>query len=64
MPTATGYDLRVGTQGLRVNGPIEIYGGTPIIDGEIVSKAEGEVFSFKVPVALKLVKIFQQPMDR
>ena len=42
VPTATGYDLRVGTQGLRVNGPIEIYGGTPIIDGEIVSTAEGQ----------------------
>ena len=42
VPTATGYDLRVGTQGLRVNGPIEIYGGTPIIDGEIASTAEGQ----------------------
>ena len=42
VPTATGYDLRVGTQGLSVNGPIEIYGGTPIIDGEIVSTAEGQ----------------------
>ena len=40
--TATGYDLRVGTQGLSVNGPIEIYGGTPTIDGEIVSTAEGQ----------------------
>ncbi len=42
VPTATGYDLRVGTQGLRVNGPIEIYGGTPTIDGEIASTAEGQ----------------------
>ena len=42
MSTAIAHDLRVGTQGLSVNGPIEIYGGTPTIDGEITSTAAGQ----------------------